>query len=83
MGTLVNTRYRALPEDLFHPDLGSYHSFSIVYEEQSKDNSWIVSRKIEDVTDSFPAVSSLVRLLNEGRLSPCHMRETIENWLGI
>ena len=80
MGNVMNARYRALPETLFHPDLGNYDSYSIVYEEHQND-TWIVSRKIADVSDSSAAVSGLVQLLNDGELSPCHLLDTIENWL--
>lgn len=84
MGACVGARYRALSEKLFHPDLGAYNTFSIVYEEMDFCNhEWKITQKVPDVTDSPDAASKLVRLFNDGELSPCHLMEVIENWLNL
>ena len=83
MGAYVIARYRALSEKLFHPDLGAYESFAIVYEEREDNDHWRIAQKIPDVTDSPDAASKLVRLFNDGQLAPCHLMEVIENWLNL
>lgn len=74
-------RYRALLEQLFHPDLGQYASFAIVCEERDNEDQWHIAQKVPDVTDSSDVANKLVYLFNEEDLAPCHLYEVIENWL--
>lgn len=81
MGACVKARYRAFSEKLFHPDLGSYVSYAIIYEERDNDEQWKIAQKVQDVTDSSDTATHMVRLFNEEGLAPCHLYDVIENWL--
>lgn len=77
---VTSYRYRVIPDYLYHPDLGWYHSYGIqVTMTDGKGQTSV--HTIHDVAIQESHAEYIARILNQENVDPVHFQDVVEDHL--
>jgi len=76
----VTWRYRIVPEEIYHPDIGKYHTYGIQAIWRAS-NGRMAQKTIHDVGIDRETVENMAKLFTKHQLRPIHFSDVVEDML--